>query len=78
MRLRDTVPAMLQPGEFVIKKSSAKKLGASTLEAMNNNRYGTGSVVRNVSKYTQSKAMTFDKDVELSKQKDEVFKGKKK
>ena len=32
---RDTVPAMLQPGEFVIKKSSAKKLGASTLEAMN-------------------------------------------
>ena len=39
---RDTVPAMLQPGEFVIKKSSAKKLGASTLEAMNNNRYAYG------------------------------------
>ena len=39
---RDTVPAMLQPGEFVIKKSSAKKLGASTLEAMNNNRFKDG------------------------------------
>ena len=44
---RDTVPAMLQPGEFVIKKSSAKKLGASTLEAMNNNRYAAGGLVVN-------------------------------
>ena len=42
---RDTVPAMLQPGEFVIKKSSASKLGAGTLEAMNNNRYQPGGVV---------------------------------
>jgi TP901 family phage tail tape measure protein len=39
---RDTVPAMLQPGEFVIKKSSAAKLGAPTLEAMNNNRFAKG------------------------------------
>ena len=39
---RDTVPAMLQPGEFVIKKSSASKLGSSTLEAMNNNRFRRG------------------------------------
>ena len=44
----DTVPAMLQPGEFVIKKSSAKKLGSSTLEAMNNNRFSNGSRVRRV------------------------------
>ena len=42
---RDTVPAMLQPGEFVIKKSSASKLGASTLEAMNNNKYARGGVI---------------------------------
>jgi hypothetical protein len=42
---RDTVPAMLQPGEFVIKKSSASKLGSGTLEAMNNNRYRPGGVV---------------------------------
>ena len=36
---RDTVPAMLTPGEFVIKKSSVKSLGADTLARMNNNRY---------------------------------------
>jgi len=39
---RDTVPAMLQPGEFVIKQSSAKKLGAGTLESMNQNRFAGG------------------------------------
>ena len=42
---RDTVPAMLTPGEFVIKKSSVNKLGAGTLHAMNNNRYATGGAV---------------------------------
>ena len=39
---RDTVPAMLQPGEFVIKKSSVNKLGVGTLAAMNENRFATG------------------------------------
>ena len=39
----DTVPAMLQPGEFVIKKSSAQKLGAGNLHAMN--KYAAGGVV---------------------------------
>jgi TP901 family phage tail tape measure protein len=42
---RDTVPAMLTPGEFVIKKSSVAKMGASNLQAMNNNRYAKGGVV---------------------------------
>lgn len=32
---RDTVPAMLMPGEFVIRKSSAKKLGANKLNQLN-------------------------------------------
>jgi hypothetical protein len=32
---RDTVPAMLSPGEFVIRKSSVQKLGASNLAGMN-------------------------------------------
>ena len=45
---RDTVPAMLTPGEFVIKKSSAAKLGPGTLEAMNNNRYENGMNWKNV------------------------------
>jgi hypothetical protein len=39
---RDTVPAMLTPGEFVIKKSSVKNLGAGTLAAMNENRLNHG------------------------------------
>ena len=38
----DTVPAMLQPGEFVIKKSSVQSLGAGTLQAMNENRFQEG------------------------------------
>ncbi len=42
---RDTVPAMLTPGEFVIKKSSVNSIGAGTLEAMNNNKYATGGIV---------------------------------
>ena len=43
---RDTVPAMLTPGEFVIRKSSVKKLGAGTLAQMNNNRYAVGGKVK--------------------------------
>jgi len=40
---RDTVPAMLQPGEFVIKKSSVNRLGADNLAAMN--KYAAGGIV---------------------------------
>lgn len=43
---RDTVPAMLTPGEFVIKKSSAQKLGAGTLQAMNQNRFAAGGIAK--------------------------------
>ena len=39
---RDTVPAMLSPGEFVIRKSSVNKMGAGRLAAMNENRYAEG------------------------------------
>ena len=42
---RDTVPAMLQPGEFVIRKSSVNKMGAGTLAAMNSNGYNRGGRV---------------------------------
>ena len=42
---RDTVPAMLQPGEFVIRKSSVNRLGASNLAAMNENRYANGGLI---------------------------------
>ena len=40
----DTVPAMLTPGEFVIKRSSAKKIGYGNLNRMN--RYAQGGVVK--------------------------------
>lgn len=52
---RDTVPAMLQPGEFVIRKSSAAKLGSATLSAMNQNRYNKGKKVKDTAKFTDFK-----------------------
>ena len=42
---RDTVPAMLTPGEFVIRKSSVKKMGSGQLHQMNNNKYADGGYV---------------------------------
>jgi TP901 family phage tail tape measure protein len=44
---RDTVPAMLQPGEFVIRKSSVNKIGTGNLAAMNENKYAAGGIVKN-------------------------------
>ena len=46
---RDTVPAMLTPGEFVIKKSSVGKIGAGTLAQMNENRFAQGGVIADIS-----------------------------
>jgi TP901 family phage tail tape measure protein len=43
---RDSVPAMLTPGEFVIKKSSVKSLGAGTLAQMNENKFANGGSAR--------------------------------
>jgi len=45
---RDTVPAMLTPGEFVIRKSSVSKLGAGTLASMNQNGYAAGGKIDGV------------------------------
>jgi len=42
---RDTVPAMLQPGEFVIRKSSVKQIGANNLANMNVKGYKDGGQV---------------------------------
>lgn len=41
---RDTVPAMLQPGEFVLRKSAVKAIGTDALH--NANRFAGGGVVR--------------------------------
>jgi hypothetical protein len=77
---RDTVPAMLTPGEFVIRKGSVQQLGAENLARMNEGRKkfaGGGTVKRGVEDLTQSKAVTFNTDVEPSKKKGDVFQGKK-
>lgn len=36
----DTVPAMLEPGEFVIRKSAAQAMGADALHGINRYKYG--------------------------------------
>lgn len=41
---RDTVPAMLQPGEFVIRKKAVETIGADNLHSMN--KYGSGGSIR--------------------------------
>jgi hypothetical protein len=40
----DTVPAMLTPGEFVIKKSAVDRIGTSALNRINNG-YADGGIV---------------------------------
>ena len=49
----DTVPAMLEPGEFVIRKSSVKKYGAENLARMNSGgtvqKFKNGSTVKKTS-----------------------------
>jgi len=42
----DTVPAMLTPGEFVIKKQAVKAIGANKLHSIN--RYATGGKVKDL------------------------------
>lgn len=42
---RDTVPAMLTPGEFVIRKSSVKKIGMNNLAQMNAKGYARGGSI---------------------------------
>ncbi len=53
----DTVPALLEPGEFVIRKSSVKKLGAGSLQQLNQNKFQPGTPLRGVPK--PPKAGTF-------------------
>ena len=56
---RDSVPAMLTPGEFVIRKSSVGKIGANNLEAMNSgNGYADGGSI-----VGQSKVGTVSADI---------------
>ena len=65
---RDTVPAALTPGEFVIRKSSVKKMGAAKLQAMNDNKMALGGKVGIIS-LSSSSGKTFQ-------EKDGTVKGK--
>ena len=59
--LRDRVPALLEPGEFVIRKPMAKAIGGPALNAMN----ATGSMPGNVSINIQNDGTP--KDAEASR-----------
>ena len=41
----DTVPAMLTPGEFVVNKKNAQRIGYGNLHQMNAKGYASGGVV---------------------------------
>ena len=56
---RDTVPAMLSPGEFVIRKSSVKKLGAERLHSMN--QYASGGKIKDFDSVFATSNMYFGK-----------------
>jgi TP901 family phage tail tape measure protein len=70
----DTVPAMLSPGEFVIRKSSVQKLGASNLAGMNSGgeiqRFKDGTTGRGVVGATASLKSKQVRDSKFGKKKD--------
>jgi len=60
---RDSVPAMLMPGEIVMRKSAVQKYGAGTLLAMNS---GAAPMMRDggrVGGYNKPAGLYFDEDV---------------
>lgn len=59
----DTVPAMLTPGEFVIRKSSVQKLGASHLSGMN-----SGGEVQKFATGTDSRGAKLSRSGNITKQ----------
>jgi hypothetical protein len=40
----DTIPAMLTPGEFVVRRPAVKDFGVDNLESINRGTYSSGSV----------------------------------
>lgn len=74
----DTVPAMLSPGEFVIRKSSVNKIGADKLAAMNENKYASGGKIKDLvgrkpslkTKYDAIKDRDLFEDIDIQRKKD--------
>jgi hypothetical protein len=42
----DTVPAMLTPGEFVVKKSSVDKYGSGMMQSINAGNFADGGIIQ--------------------------------
>lgn len=59
----DTVPAMLTPGEFVIRKDAAAALGSDTLHRLNNTQFfaGGGKVLSPIEQFAKSQGEDFRK-----------------
>jgi hypothetical protein len=71
---RDTVPAMLTPGEFVIRKSSVQSIGAGNLEAMNAKGYAKGGPVEiGELESTFASSNTYRGKLELAKKEQDKF-----
>ncbi len=56
---RDTVPAMLTPGEFVIRRSSVQKIGASNLAKANH--YATGGEIKEITATADDLSSNFNR-----------------
>lgn len=71
----DTVPAMLTPGEFVVRRSAVNKIGVSTLNRINKGYYNKGGVVGGGSEvYNQAGFEQFNVAVQMFKESVSIFK----
>jgi len=71
----DTIPAMLTPGEFVVRKSAVDKVGLGTLNRINQGYYNKGGVVGGGSEvYNQAGFEQFNVAVQMFKDSVSIFK----
>ncbi len=64
--LRDRVPAMLEPGEFVMQRKAVNRIGAQNLSAMN----GTGNGMPNISVEVKNEGTPKDAQAQVRPQMD--------
>jgi hypothetical protein len=71
----DTVPAMLTPGEFVLRKSAVDKIGVRNLNKLNTGYYNKGGAVGGSSEvYNQAGFEQFGVAVQMFKESVSIFK----
>ena len=64
--MRDRVPAMLEPGEFVMQRKAVNRIGAQNLSAMN----GTGNGMPNISVEVKNEGSPKDAQAQVKPQMD--------